>query len=81
MAGGARPDVAAKIMFGGMTAAEIVFEDKASDFSFTGKTLEDYFNETTEDWINARRIINGTDHAVMIAETAKDFYAALDYQS
>lgn len=77
------PDIAAKIMFCGMTDAEVVFEDVHDDqnFSFTGKTLEDYFNDKTEDWVNARRIINGTDHAQMIAETAKDFYEALDYEA
>lgn len=77
-----KPDIAARIMFEGMTDAKIIFEDKASadpGFSFTGKTLEDYFDPQTEDWINARRIINGTDHAVMIAETAKEFFAALAY--
>jgi hypothetical protein len=77
-----RPDVAANIMFCGMTDSEVVFEDvhDTQNFSFTGKTLEDYFNDTTEDWVNARRIINGTDHAQMIAETARDFYEALAYE-
>lgn len=76
-----QPDIAAKIMFAGMTDAVIVFENFHDEnyFSFTGRTLEDYFNDTTEDWYNARRIINGTDHAAMIAETAKDFHAALAY--
>lgn len=79
-----KPDIAAKIMFEGMTDATIIFEDKTSAdaaFSFTGKTLEDYFNPQVEDPINARRIINGTDHAVMIAETWKDFYEALEYEN
>lgn len=83
----ANPDLAmdcenaAKIMFAGMTEASIIFEDftDTTGFSFTGKTLEDYFNGSTEDWINARRIINGTDHAYMIAEDAKDFHSALEY--
>lgn len=76
-----KPDVAARIMFAGMTDAEIVFEDLHDDqnFTFTGRTLEDYFSPTVEDWYNARRIINGLDHATMIAATAKDFYEALDY--
>lgn len=34
---------------------------------FTGKSLEDYFNETTDDPINARRIVNGTDRSKLIA--------------
>jgi len=74
-----RPDIAAKLMFAGMTDREIIFEDFSDDrnFSFTGKSLEDYFNDTTEDWYNARRIINGTQAAAAIAETSKDFYAAL----
>jgi len=75
-----QPDIAVKLMFEGMTDAEIIFEDKAGAdpaFSFTGKTLEDYFNDETEDWVGARRIINGTDNAAMIAETAQNFNDAI----
>lgn len=60
-----RPDVAALILFLGMTQGW-----------FTGKKLSDYFGATA-DWWNARRIINGTDHAADIANIAKAFYAAL----
>lgn len=77
------PEVAIKIMFEGMTDADIIFEDKTSTdpgFSFTGKTLEDYFSDEIEDWVGARRIINGTDHAVMIAETALGFNSAIEYE-
>lgn len=75
-----QPDIAARLMFEGMTDAAIIFEDKTGadpGFSFTGKTLEDYFNDTTEDWEGARHIINGSDHAAMIALTAQDFNDAL----
>lgn len=74
-------DIAAKIMFAGMTDAEIIFDDFGDDqnFSFTGRSLEDYFNKTTNDPFNARRIINGTDHASLIAETHVDFLGALAY--
>ncbi len=77
-----RPDIAAKIMFAGMTDVEIIFADFRDDqnFSFTGRTLEDYFNATTEDWISARRIINGTQAAELIAKTALDFHAAIAYE-
>lgn len=44
---------------------------------FTGKKLSDYFNHTKTDWVNARRIINGTDKAELIAGYAKTFYKAL----
>lgn len=44
---------------------------------YTGKKLSDYFNSTTEDWVNARRIINGTDRAELIALYAKRFLECL----
>ncbi len=66
-----QPDVAAKILFEGMLRAESFRGD------FTGKSLEDYFNDTKTDWINARRIINGTDRAAEIAAISKQFYADL----
>ena len=56
------------IMFVGMTQG-----------IFTGKKLADYFSKTTEDWVNARRIINGLDKANLIAEHAKKFYSAISY--
>lgn len=65
------PEIAAKIMIEGMTKGISGFGD------FTGKKLEDYFNDNITDWINARRIINGTDKAVQIANYAKKFYEAL----
>jgi hypothetical protein len=61
-------ELAAKIMFKGM-----------EEGSFTGKKLADFFNETTENWKNARRIINGNDCDEMIAVYAKKFYAAISY--
>jgi putative chitinase len=44
---------------------------------FTGKKLSDYFNEKKTDWVNARRIINGTDKAELIGDYAMIFYKAL----
>lgn len=60
-------DNATKIMFMGM-----------EEGWFTGKKLSKYFNATTEDWKNARRIINGLDRATEIAEYSKKFYSALE---
>lgn len=62
------PDVATKILFEGMTRG-----------SFTGKKLSNYFNDTKEDWVNARRIINALDKANLIADYAKQYYAAISY--
>lgn len=44
---------------------------------YTGKSLADYFYGSVADWINARRIINGTDRAKDIAEIAITFYNAI----
>ena len=44
---------------------------------FTGKRLADYFNATTDDPVNARRIINGTDKANTIAHYHSLFLSAL----
>lgn len=47
--------------------------------TFTGRKLSQYFNATTGDWRNARRVINGLDKADLIAGHAKQFYAAISY--
>lgn len=60
------PVYAAKIMFFGM-----------ENGTFTGKKLADYFNGTKEDWVRARRIINGLDKANLIADYGKKFYKAI----
>jgi putative chitinase len=62
------PDLAAKIMFKGM-----------EDGIFTGKKFSHYFNPMTEDWKNARKIINGLDCAESIAIYGKKFYSAISY--
>lgn len=61
-----RMDIATRILFAGM------FEGW-----FTGKKLADYFSGDKADWVNARRIINGTDKAALIAGYGRQFYAAL----
>lgn len=44
---------------------------------FTGKKLRDYIHGERRDYLNARRIINGTDKAALIAGYAGDFEKAL----
>lgn len=63
--------IATQILFEGMLRAESFKGD------FTGKSLEDYFNATADDPVNARRIINGTDKAGLIARHHNAFLAAL----
>lgn len=62
------PGLAAKIMFRGMEKG-----------TFTGKKFADFFNATKEDWVNARKIINGLDKAEKIAGHARDFNAAISH--
>jgi putative chitinase len=44
---------------------------------FTGKKLSDYINGRQADYVNARRIINGTDKAQLIAGYAESFETIL----
>ena len=44
---------------------------------FTGKKLSDYIRPGNVDYVNARRIINGTDKAQLVAGYHYDFLAAL----
>ena len=63
------PAIAAEVLVRGM-----------SEGWFTGKTLADYFPlraPATHDWIGARAIVNGKDHAAEIADYAVHFNGAL----
>jgi putative chitinase len=57
--------------------AALVLYDGSEHGWFTGVGLSKYFNGTTEDPVNARRIINGTDRAETIAGYYRKFLAAL----
>ncbi|SSY80655.1 glycoside hydrolase family 19 protein [Alysiella crassa] len=45
---------------------------------FTGKKLSDYINDHRDDYVNARRIVNGMDKAEQIARYARVFEMALN---
>lgn len=47
--------------------------------SFTGHKLADFFGRDREDWVNARRIVNGTDRAQQIADYGMTLHAAIRY--
>jgi putative chitinase len=59
-----------------LNAALIMFEGMKGGL-FTGVGLPRYFNATTDDPVNARRIINGTDHAADIARIHAAFLMGL----
>lgn len=54
-----------------------ILYDGCGDGWFTGKKLSDYFNAKVTDPVNARRIVNGTDKADLIASYYVKFDAAL----
>jgi putative chitinase len=60
------PAIAAAIMIKGMTGG-----------LFTGRSLGEFMTDDHTDWVNARKIINGLDHAETIAGYAKVFYKGL----
>lgn len=60
------PETAARVLIWGMSTG-----------AYTGKSNRDYLAKSPPDYVNARRIINGTDKASMIAGYAKMFQAAL----
>ncbi len=60
--------IAVQIMFKGMTLGW-----------FTGVKLSTYFDATKDNWVGARKIINGTDKANTIAEYGKSYYACISY--
>jgi hypothetical protein len=59
-------------------AIKVMFEGMAKG-SFTGKKLSDYFASSVEDWTGARRIINGTESNLLVADNARSYYAAISY--
>nr|WP_141514338.1 MULTISPECIES: hypothetical protein [unclassified Rhizobium] len=60
-----------------MDAAVTILIEGMLQGSFTGHKLADHLNATTEDWVNARRIVNGTDRAEKLAGYAMVFNAAM----
>jgi hypothetical protein len=60
-----------------LIATLVLFKGMAEGW-FTGKALDDYFSDTVDDPVNARRIINGTDRAEDIAALYFKFYDALE---
>ena len=46
---------------------------------FLHSMLAPVFSRSKEDWVNARKIINGLDKAQLIASYAKKYYGAISY--
>ena len=67
------PDVA----LDSLIAARVMFRGMAEGW-FTGRKLGQYFNDDTDDAVNARQIINGNDDDTLIAAYHDQFLVALD---
>lgn len=67
-----QPELALNIQ----VSTAILFDGMANGL-FTGRKLSDFFTKSKTDWINARKIVNGTDRAQLIARYSKLFYNAL----
>jgi len=65
-----------EIALDSLISARIMFRGMAEGL-FTGKRLNDYFNDTVDDPVNARRIINGNDKDDLIAGYHYVFLEAL----
>ena len=61
-----QPEIAARLLVWGMETG-----------AYTGKACRDYLDKTPPDYAGARRIINGTDKAALIAGYAQEFAKAL----
>lgn len=71
------PDLALQSKVSKRIMVEGMLRGVSSKGDFTGKALEDYFNDTVDDPVEARRIVNGKDKANLIAAYHKEFLEAV----
>ena len=57
-------------------ASDIIYRGMLEGW-FTGKKLGDYVNDQVTDYYNARRVVNGTDKADLLADYAESYEQAL----
>lgn len=67
-----RPDISLRILFEGM------LRGVSGKGDYTGQSLDMYFSATKDDPVGARRIINGTDKAALIAGYHRAFLDSLN---
>lgn len=72
------PDLALDFHISKRILIEGMMAGKSGKGDFTGKALEHYFNDSKNDPVGARRIVNGTDKAKLIASYHAEFLDALE---
>lgn len=60
-------------------AAQILVQGMTGGW-FTTRKMSDYLDKSPPDFLNARRIVNGTDRAAEVAKLAEGYHAALQAQ-
>lgn len=75
------PDLALDPKISKLILVEGMLRGVSARGDFTGKALEDYFNTSTDDPTGARRIVNGTDKAFLIAGYHDEFLDAIEAAS
>lgn len=73
-----KPDMVLDPKVSKMILVEGMLNGASKDGDFTGKALEDYFNDESDDPVNARQIVNGTDKALLIASYHDEFLEAIE---
>lgn len=71
------PDLALDPFTGAQILVEGMIKGQSGKGDFTGLSLSDFFNDQKTDPVGARKIINGTDKATMIADYYYKFFDAL----
>ena len=73
-----KPDLALDPKISKHILVEGMLHGQSNKGDFTGHALEDYFNASTDDPVGARRIVNGTDKAKLIASYYDEFLDAIE---
>lgn len=75
------PDIALEPAISAQILVEGMSRGVTGKGDFTGKALEDFFNDHVDDPVGARAIVNGRDKAQLIASYHKNFLDALEAAS
>lgn len=73
-----KPDLMLELKTSVLVLLEGMYRGMSKSGDFTGHSLEDYFNKSTEDPVGARRIVNGTDRAGEFAQMYRQFKSAME---
>lgn len=73
-----KPDLALELDISAQILVEGMMRGQSNRGDFTGQPVEQYFNGAINDPVGARRVVNGTDKAKLIADHYKAILGALE---